>query len=79
MALTLDQLEIEAAKLSSAERIALIDRLHLIEIKTAADPEIEAEWDAEIKSRMEEIRNGTVEPLDLDEVMERLDKEFGLK
>jgi len=72
MALTLDQLESEAAKLSPAERHALIDRLR--DLDGPVDPAVEAEWDAVIAKRAQEILDGKVKTLDGFEVLDEFDR-----
>ena len=76
MSLTLDQLEQEAAKLSPAERTALIDRLH--EIDERHDPEVEAAWDEEISRRIAELESGNVQLLDGPTVMAELRMKHGI-
>lgn len=75
MALTLDQLEAEAAKLSPDERSALIERLQ--ELDEPADPEVQAAWDAEILRRIRQVDSGEVELLDGPTVMAELRKKYG--
>lgn len=75
MALTLDQLEAEAAKRSPDERSALIERLH--ELDEPADPEVQAAWDAEILRRIRQVDSGEVELLDGPTVMAELRKKYG--
>lgn len=79
MAMTLEQIEAEAEKLPTEDFYTLLERLHAMEKKRPVDPGIEAAWDTVISRRMDEIRKGTVESLDLDDVLKSLDDEFGLK
>lgn len=73
MNLTLDQLETEAAKLSAAERHALIDRLR--DLDGPVDAGVEAEWDAVISRRAQEVMDGSVKTLDAFEVLAEFEKD----
>ncbi len=76
MALTLDQLEAEAAKLSPAERTALIDRLH--ELDESRDPEIEAAWDEEILRRSDDFDSGRVQGIPYEDAIARVKTKLGI-
>jgi len=68
MAMTLEQLEAEALKLSETERELLAHRL----APRRPDARVEAAWDAEIQRRVREIENGEVEPVPLEQVLREL-------
>lgn len=76
MALTLDQLEAEAAKLNPTERAALLDRLH--ELDEPSDPEIRAAWNIEILRRIRQVDSGQVQLLDGPTVIAELRNKHGL-
>lgn len=66
-ALTLDQIEAAAAKLSVEERDELVR--FLVDFDSEADPGAEAAWDAEISRRLDEVRSGKVKCIPFKEVM----------
>lgn len=79
---TWEQLLEKALQLSSHERVkiaqALYESVAAEEDDEVEDPaEVEAAWAEEIKQRIEEIRNGTVETIPADEVMAELRARFG--
>jgi putative addiction module component (TIGR02574 family) len=79
---TWEQLLERALQLSSHERVkiaqALYESVAAEEDDEDEDPaEVEAAWADEIKQRIEEIRNGTVETIPADEVMAELRARFG--
>ena len=57
------------------------ERLHVAESILRSlgspDPEVEADWMVEIDRRLEEVRNGTVEPIPGDEVFAQIRERFG--
>ena len=66
---TLEKIEQEALSLPPEQQGELIDRL--IE-KSAIAPEVEEAWNAEIASRIDDIKAGRVEGIPHDEVMREL-------
>lgn len=67
----------EAKKLSVDERIELADLLYADTV--TPDPEWEAAWPAEARSRIDAYRRGETQAVDADEMHARIEKEFGLK
>ncbi len=74
MSLTLDQLESEATRLTPAERHALISRLR--DLDDQANPELAAAWDAVIRHRVREIRTGTINLVDYDQMIAQLETRY---
>jgi putative addiction module component (TIGR02574 family) len=79
---TWEQLLERALQLSSHERVkiaqALYESVAAEEDDEVEDPaEVEAAWAEEIKQRIEEIQDGTVETIPADEVMAELRARFG--
>lgn len=72
----MDLLE-EAKKLSADERIELADLLYADTV--TPDPEWEAAWASEAKSRIEAYRRGEIEAVDADQVHARIEEKYGLK
>ena len=73
---SIEEIEAAAAKLTPGQREVLIDRIREMNGE-AADPEIEAAWDSEIKRRIEEIHSGKVQCFDGEEVMREMREKFG--
>jgi putative addiction module component (TIGR02574 family) len=67
----------EAKKLSVDERIELADLLYADTV--APDPEWEAAWATEARSRIDAYRRGEIQAVDADEMHVQIEKEFGLK
>ena len=67
----------EAKKLSVDERIELADLLYADTV--TPDPEWEAAWAAEARSRIDAYRRGEIQAVDADEMHAQIEKEFGLK
>ena len=62
----------EARQLPPAEMDWLVESL-LIKENNAAEAQIEAAWDSEIKRRLDEIDSGAVEMVPLEDVLARMD------
>jgi putative addiction module component (TIGR02574 family) len=63
----------QALRLPESDRAALAASL-LSSLDAEIDSDAEEKWDAEIKRRLEEIDNGTVELVPLSVVREKLDR-----
>lgn len=74
MRLTLEALELEALKLSEAERARLVERL-IASLDT--DPQVEEAWAAEAERRQAEIKSGKVAAVSDADAVARLKAEFG--
>jgi putative addiction module component (TIGR02574 family) len=74
MRLTLEALEIEALKLSEAERARLVERLIA---NLDSDPQVEEAWAAEVEHRQAEIESGTVAAVSDADAVAKLKAEFG--
>lgn len=79
MAIPLEDLKREAAKLSAPERAELaLALIQSLDAEEAGDPEeVERAWLAEIERRSAEIDRGEVQPIPGDEVFARLRRKFG--
>jgi putative addiction module component (TIGR02574 family) len=62
----------EALQLPPDELDWLVESL-LMKDKSAAEAEIEAAWDSEIKRRLDEIDSGAVEMIPLEDVLAEMD------
>lgn len=74
MRLTLEALEIEALKLSEAERARLVERLIA---SLDSDPRVEEAWAAEAERRQAEIESGKVSTIPDADAVAGLKAEFG--
>jgi len=63
----------QALRLPEGDRAALATSL-LNSLDTHVDPDTDEKWEAEIKRRLEEIDNGTVELIPLSVVRQKLDR-----
>jgi putative addiction module component (TIGR02574 family) len=63
------ELSEKALTLSAAEREQLAEDL-LMSLQSEADPEVEAEWDQEIRRRLTEVENGTAKLIPATDVFE---------
>ena len=72
--MSLDEIELAAAKLSPDERHVLISRLR--DLDEPHDAGVEAAWDEVISRRAQEILDGKVKCLDGFAVLEELEREF---
>ena len=70
---TIETVEADALRLSSAERALLVERLIA---SLDADPEVEAAWAAEVERRQRDIDSGAVTWLDGQEALAELRREF---
>ncbi|HEY6765809.1 MAG TPA: addiction module protein [Candidatus Sulfotelmatobacter sp.] len=66
----------KALSLSTQERGLLIDRLVESLDDEPAEEGVEAAWDAEIKSRVDDIRSGCVKTIPGEQVLRELAEEF---
>lgn len=66
---------IEQARQLSAEERRQVAEAILDSLRTS-DAEVDAAWIAEIDRRLEEMRNGTVEPIPGEEVFARIRERF---
>ena len=64
----------EAMALPVEERARVADTL--LRSLNPPDPEKDAQWAAVAKRRLDEIRSGKVQPVDGDQVVERIQKRF---
>lgn len=71
MSLTVEQIKVEAMKLSPDERADLADWLW---ISATPREEVKAAWDTEIARRIAEIDAGTVEWIPAEEVFAEIDE-----
>lgn len=71
MAMTVEQLEQEAVRLSEDERMELISRIS-DGIGTGMSPEIERAWEEELKRRIEELDSGKATTCNVDAVLAEL-------
>lgn len=71
--MTIEMLEVEALRLSAAERARLVERL-ITSLDT--DPEVEEAWSAEVERRNAEIESGSVALLPGPETLAKLKAEF---
>lgn len=67
----------KAKKLSVDERIEFADLLNADTV--TPDPEWEAAWVAEARSRIDAYRRGEIQAVDADEMHSQIENEFGLK
>ena len=70
MALTMEQLKMEAMRLTPEERADLADWLW---ISATPRAEVEAAWEAEIARRVAEIDAGTAKLIPAEEVIEKIE------
>lgn len=68
MAATLETLEKKVLTLSPSSRVQLAERI-LESVDDFTDPEVARAWDAEIRRRVKEIREGKATPIPAEEVM----------
>lgn len=66
-----EELKDEALALSEADRAALALEL-VSSLDGKPDPDVETEWNAEIRRRLAEIDNGTAKLIDRDEFRRRI-------
>lgn len=71
--MTIEMLEVEALRLSAAERARLVERLIT---SLDADPKVEEAWSAEVERRNAEIESGSVALLPGPETLAKLKAEF---
>lgn len=78
MAFTVEQVRNEALRLSARERARLAGDLidSLDELDEVDQAVVDAAWRAEVRRRVEASREGKVELLDGDEVMQKLRQRF---
>lgn len=74
---TADAIFVEAMKLSPPDRQDLAVLLMGSVEKEFVDSPLDAEWDAEIERRVEEIRSGAVECIPAEEVHRRMRERLG--
>jgi hypothetical protein len=60
---SIEQLTAELLSLPSASRALLVDKL-VESLEFDVDPSIQEAWITEAKQRRDEVRNGTVQPID---------------
>lgn len=75
MDLTLDALQAEVLKLSSADRARLLD---VLLDSLDEDQQVEREWERVADERDQELDSGAVQAVDGPAVMARLRAEFGV-
>ena len=73
MTATIEMLEVEAMRLTAAERARLVERL-IASLDT--DPEVEEAWAAEVERRHAQVESGAVSLLPGPEALARLKAEF---
>lgn len=73
MSSTLETLQAEVLRLSSADRARLLDRLIA---SLDADSESETAWDAIADQRAQDLETGCVKAVPLEDVMARLEARF---
>jgi len=73
MATTLKQLTHEALELPLQER-AILAHVLITSIDEKTDGDISSAWDAELKKRVHEIREGRVKGIPADEVFAKLEE-----
>lgn len=79
MPATIEELKVQTSQLSEPERAELASfLLETLEPEPTAEERaaIKAEWNKVIHRRIEEMENGTVKGIPLEDVMERLRREF---
>lgn len=77
MTMTLDQIVEETSELPADVFAELVDRM-LLARHGGIKPTVDAAWKKEIKSRIAEIENGTVQGIPLEEGLARVRKTVGL-
>ncbi len=75
MAIATDTIEEKVLKWPAARRIKLAEKL-MASVEDFATPEVEAAWNAEIESRVMEIREGRAEGIPAEDVMKEARKKL---
>ncbi len=73
MKIALNALEKELMQLSEGQKVTLAHRM-LVSTEPAADPEIDAAWEAEIARRIDKLDSGQTERHSASEVFGELDR-----